>query len=370
MKVHLRKRELKGKGSGKPRHSLYLDIYYSKFKRFREFMGIYLDPKEDKTYRQEKLGLAENIKAKRQLELINEEYGFPSKEKQKQNFVDYFEYQMHKRTGHTKVPWSNAHKYLHQYTKGNVLFANIDKTWLEGFRTLLLISLSPSSASLYFSKVKCALRESVKDRILLANPADQVDPIKVPQKEKEFLTVEDIQKIANTPCRNEQVKNAFLFSCFTGLRYGDIMALKWSHIKEVNYDGNGISYAVQLRQSKTGIINTIPLNETVINLIGDRVKEDTLVFDLNMKHRSIQRILKSLLDAAKINKKITFHTARHTYAIMLLANGSDLMTVKELLGHKDIKSTQVYAKVINQSKQNAINSLPSLKIETQNGNKK
>jgi integrase len=340
---------------------LYLDIYYSKFKRFREFIGVYLDPKEDKTYRQEKLGLAENIKAKRQLELINEEYGFPSKEKQKQNFVEYFEYQMNRRTGHTKVPWSNANKYLHQYSKGSVLFSNIDKTWLEGFRTLLLNSLSPSSASLYYSKVKCALRESVKDRILLSNPADQVDPIKVSQKEKEFLSVYEIQNIANTPCRNEMVKNAFLFSCFTGLRYGDIVALKWNQIKEVNYDGNGITYAVQLRQSKTGIINTIPLNETAVNLIGDRPNEDTLVFQMTMKHRSIQRVLKSLLEAASITKKITFHTARHTYAIMLLANGSDLMTVKDLLGHKDIKSTQVYAKVIDASKQSAVKNLPTLK---------
>jgi site-specific recombinase XerD len=86
-----------------------------------------------------------------------------------------------------------------------------------------------------------------------------------------------------------------------------------------------------------------------------------------MKHRSIQRILKSLLEVAKITKKITFHTARHSYAIMLLANGSDLMTVMELLGHKDIKSTQVYAKVIDQSKQKAIHNLSSLCINPSNG---
>jgi hypothetical protein len=151
----------------------------------REFLGIYLDPKEDKTYKNEKLQMAENLKAKRQLELLIEEYGFPSKEKQKQNFVEYFEYQMNRRTGHTKVPCSNTNKYLLQYTKGSVLISNIDKSWLEGFRTLLLNSLSPSSASLYYSKVKCVLRESVKDRILISNPADHVNPIKVPQKEKD-----------------------------------------------------------------------------------------------------------------------------------------------------------------------------------------
>jgi len=360
MKVHLRKRELSQKESGKPRYSLYLDIYYSKLKRVREFLGIYIDPKEDKTFRQEKLGIAENIKAKRTLELLNEEYGFPSKEKQKQNFVEYFEHQMNRRTGQTKVPWSNAYKYLVQYTKGSVLFANIDKTWLEGFQTLLLNSLSPSSASLYFSKVKCALRESIKDRILISNPADQIDPIKSKQKEREFLTVDELKKIIDTPCRNDQVKKAFLFSCFTGLRYGDIVALKWSQIKEINFNGNGKSYAVQLTQSKTGKALHIPLNNTALKLIEDRPEIDRLVFQLNMKHRSMQRILQSLLDSAEISKKITFHCARHTYAVLLLANGANLMTVKELLGHRDIKSTQIYAKVVDESKVSAVSNLPTI----------
>ena len=253
-----------------------------------------------------------------------------------------------------------AYKYLVQYTKGSVLFANIDKTWLEGFQTLLLNSLSPSSASLYFSKVKCALRESIKDRILISNPADQIDPIKSKQKEREFLTVDELKKIIDTPCRNDQVKKAFLFSCFTGLRYGDIVALKWSQIKEINFNGNGKSYAVQLTQSKTGKALHIPLNNTALKLIEDRPEIDRLVFQLNMKHRSMQRILQSLLDSAEISKKITFHCARHTYAVLLLANGANLMTVKELLGHRDIKSTQIYAKVVDESKVSAVSNLPTI----------
>ena len=91
MKVHLRKRKITTKGSGKPRYSLYLDIYYAKRKRKREFLGIYLEPNDDKTYQQEKLKLAENIKAKRLLELTNEEFGFPSKERLSKNFISYFQ---------------------------------------------------------------------------------------------------------------------------------------------------------------------------------------------------------------------------------------------------------------------------------------
>ena len=94
MKVHLRKRQIRSKGSTKPRYSLYLDIYYRKGKRKREFLVIYLEPHDHKTYRQEKLKLAENIKAKRMMELVNEEHGFPNKDKLYQNFIEYFVKQM------------------------------------------------------------------------------------------------------------------------------------------------------------------------------------------------------------------------------------------------------------------------------------
>jgi site-specific recombinase XerD len=337
-----------------------LDIYYAKRKRKKEFLGIYLEPNEDKTYRNEKLKLAENIKAKRMIELTNEEFGFPSKDKQKQNFVEYFKLQMERKGRNTKSTWSNTLNYLLHYTKGSIPFNHIDTNWLEGFIDFLLKSVSPQSASTYFSKVKCALKESVRDRILPHSPADFVKSIKVPQKEREYLTIDEIRKIAATSFKDEEVKKAFLFACYTGLRFSDIISLQWNQIKETNFNGNGITYAIHKRQTKTGIISHIPLNETALNIIGNRPNTDSLVFNLDMHHRSILRNIKRLLEAAKIDKYITFHCARHTYAIMLLANGANLMTVKELLGHRDIKSTQIYAKVVDESKVNAINNLPSI----------
>ena len=113
MKVHLRKRKIRSKSSGKPRYSLYLDIYYAKRKRKREFLGIYLEPNDDKTYRQEKLELAESIKAKRLIDLTNEEFGFPSKEKLTRDFKSYFHDQMNKRDGNTRNSWRNTYR-LHR----------------------------------------------------------------------------------------------------------------------------------------------------------------------------------------------------------------------------------------------------------------
>ncbi len=360
MKVHLRKREITSKGSAKPRYTLYLDIYYSRRKRKREFLGLYLEPNDTKVTRLDKISLAENYKAKRLLELANEDLGLPSKEKMDRNFIAYFKDELEKREGNSQIAWLNTYKHLTKFQPRGISFAEVDRQWLERFKDYLLNIISPQSTVTYFSKIKCALNEAIRDGILLQSPAMFVKPIKVPETHREYLTIEEIQKIKDVTFHNDVVKRAFLFSCFTGLRFGDIYSLKWNMIKETNMNGNGTSLAVHKRQNKTGVINHIPLNETAIKLLGDRPKEDSLVFSLFKHNRSTQRILKRLLAAAKITKYITFHCARHTYAVMLLANGANLMTVKELLGHRDIKSTQIYAKVVDASKYEAVNNLPNL----------
>lgn len=116
------------------------------------------------------------------------------------------------------------------------------REWLEEFIDYLHTNVSPSSTSTYFAKVKCALSESVKDKILIQNPSFFVDPIRVPQASREYLTIEEIQRINDIDFHNDVVKRAFLFSCFSGLRYGDISTLKWSQIQETNFNGNGKSF--------------------------------------------------------------------------------------------------------------------------------
>ena len=175
------------KGTSKPSYSLCLDIYYRKGKRKREFLGIYLEPHDDKTYRNEKLKLAENIKAKRMMELANEAHGFPTKEKLNQNFIAYFEKQMNKREGNSKTAWKNTYTHLLSFCNGTALFTEIDREWLEEFIDYLHTKVSASSASTYFAKVKCALSESVKDNILIQNPSFFVDPIRVPPPTQTYL---------------------------------------------------------------------------------------------------------------------------------------------------------------------------------------
>ena len=362
MKIHLRKRKLTGKSHSKAGYSLYLDIYNRKGNRKREFLGIYFEPNDTKTARDEKQKLAESIRAKRLIELMNEEQGFPTRLNPQMSFVEYYKTLTETKIPTTKVPWVYALEYVIKYSKKDVCFADINKQWLDGLVTFMLRNVSPLSASTYIAKVKCALHEAERDGIIPHNPSLRTNPIKVPESVKDYLTIDEIQQIANTPIRYkyQNIKHAFLFSCYTGLRFGDILSLKWNQIKEVEYNGTGKTLAIHKMQSKTGVVNHIPLNESAVKLMGIRPLKDDLVFNLDFTKMHIRIILSKLLEAAKIDKKITFHSARRTYATMLLANGANIMTVKELLGHKDINSTLVYAKVIDSSKYTAVNNLPRL----------
>jgi len=362
MKVHLRKRKLTGKSHSKAGYSLYLDIYYRKGNRKREFLGIYIDPDDTKTNRDDKLKLAENLKAKRLIELINEEKGIPARLNPQQSFIEYYKTLMDKRIPSTRVTWEYALQHVIKYSKTGLCFADMNKQWFDGFIAYLLKNVAPLSATTYLAKIKCALHEAERDGIIPHNPSFRTKPIKVPETVKDYLTIEEIQRIADTKVKYRyiNVKNAFLFSCYSGLRFGDILSLKWSQIKETELNGNGKSLAIHKMQNKTGVVNYIPLNESAIKLIGQRPEKDDLVFQLDYADMHIRKILYNILEAAKIDKKITFHSARRTYATMLLANGANIMTVKELLGHKDISSTLIYAKVMDSSKMTAVSNLPQI----------
>lgn len=185
--------------------------------------------------------MAENIKAKRLIELTNEQFGFPSKERLSIDFISYFKDEMNKKEGNTKTAWLNTYKHLTDYQKSPITFSNVDRQWLEGFKEFLLSKVSPQSTSTYFAKIKCALNEAVKDEIIVQSPGKFVKPIKLQETIREYLNVEEIQRLMNTDFNCDDVKRAFQFSCFTGLRFGDIKSLKWSMIKETNMNGNGTS---------------------------------------------------------------------------------------------------------------------------------
>jgi len=166
------------------------------------------------------------------------------------------------------------------------------------------------------------------------------------------LTIQEVRKLNRNVCGNKDVKDAFIFSCFTGLRYSDVLNLKWSNIKKDK---------IEFIQKKTGGVEYLPIAEEAKKILKKKAKSKSneSVFHLPKKP-VIWEHIQNWKKAAEIDKKVSFHTARHTFATLSLTMGTDLYTVSKLLGHKSISTTQVYAKIIDKKKVQAINKLPSL----------
>ena len=349
MAVKLRKKKLVGGNV-----SLYLDIYHHG-KRQYEFLSVYLTG--DKFTDKETVKLAETVCAQRQLELSNSEHGFIPHFKKKANFVDYFERLVLDKPK-TEKAWRNTLKHLKDYTGGHIRFVAVTDVWLEEFKSYILTKVSQNTARTYFSKVKTTLKRAVKDKIIVANPADLVDQIKARDIERIFLTLEEVQNLAQTPCHDYEVKRAFLFSCFTGLRISDIRQLQWQNIKEDS---------IEYRQRKTKGFEYLHLSKTARDILAERPNpkilnmQNTNVFNLP-SNAQLGKVLREWCQNAGIDKHVTFHTARHTFATLVLTRGGDLYTVSKLLGHKDIQSTQIYAKIVDEKKKAAMELLPTIEV--------
>ncbi|PKP34946.1 MAG: recombinase [Bacteroidetes bacterium HGW-Bacteroidetes-17] len=358
MKVALRQRDKNGKTS------LYLD-YYQKGKRKLEYLGMYLKPKprtpEERELNNKTLKLAESIRAKRQIEIQNGTYGFADLEKMNSNFITYFEILADKRqeSDGNYGNWLSALKHLRNFPRANVKFSEIDKKWLEDFKEYLVHdaktsgkrNLSQNSCVSYFNKVRAALKQAVKDGIIMRNPTEDVESIKEAETKREFLTYEELQAAAKAMCENQTLKRAFLFSALTGLRFSDIEKLTWGEVQHSNETG----YYLRFKQKKTKGQETLPIPDDVESLIGVRRGNEEKVFqDLTYSDYN-NHLIKEWMLRAGIDRHITFHCARHTFATLQLTLGTDIYTVSKMLGHKELKTTEVYAKVIDLKKKEAAN---------------
>jgi integrase len=358
MKVTLRKRNQGGKTS------LYLD-YYNAGKRKTETLKLYLNPKPKTKLEREQnkktLELAENIRAQRQLELQNGEYGFRDAEKQKGSILVYMRILAEKRkdSSGNYGNWNSMIKYLERFTTSDVTFTKLDRKYVQDFkeyldkkaRTKSNTELSQNSKYSYFNKFRAGLKQAVKDGIIPHNPAESVEGFKQGEPEREFLTLEELQAVAKAECDIEQLKTAFLFSCLTGLRWSDINKLVWSEVQHSNEMG----YYIRFRQKKTKGVETQPISDQAVELLGERQESEERVFK-GLKYSAWHNMkLQQWVMRAGITKTITFHCARHTYATLQLTMGTDIYTVSKLLGHRELKTTQIYAKVIDEKKKEAAN---------------
>lgn len=361
MNVALRQRKKRDK------ISLYLD-YYHKGNRSYEYLSLYLYPapekgkltKLQKDHNKNNLELAENIRAKKHLEIQSGVYGFPNKSKLNASFLDYFQMLTNKRKESTGNygNWDSTIKHLKSHAINGITFAELDKQWLEGFKDYLHTAktkseknLSQNSQHSYFNKVKAALKQARRDGIIIINPAEEVEGIKQEETHREYLTLEELQNVAKAHCDVDILKKAFLFSCLTGLRWSDINKLLWSEMLYSKELGNHIRF----KQQKTKGAETLPISEQAREMLGEKKSFDERVFK-GLKYSDWYNVkLQQWVMRAGISKTITFHCARHTYATLQLSLGTDIYTVSKLLGHRDIRTTQIYAKIIDKNKKAAAN---------------
>ncbi|MBW8333154.1 MAG: site-specific integrase [Prolixibacteraceae bacterium] len=358
MTVTLRQRNKNGK------ISLYLDFYH-KGKRKLEYLSLYLTEKpsttEERALNKKTQQLAENIRAKRLLELQNAKFGFSDSEKMNSKFLAYYELMAEKRcdSDGNYGNWLGALKHLKKWKRSDVRFSDIDNIWLEDLKEYFLNEvkskngnkLSQNTCVSYYNKVLAVLKQALKDGIIARNPATTVTGIKEAETKREFLTLEELKSAVKKPCEIEVLKNAFIFSAMSGLRFSDIQKLTWSEIQYSEENG----YYIRFRQKKTKGQETLPISEDAIDFIGERKEDNEVVFkDLFYSDYNNER-LRDWMQLAGIKKHITFHSARHTYATLQITLGTDIYTVSKLLGHKSLKTTEVYARIVDQKKIDAAN---------------
>lgn len=328
--------------------------FYTNGKRVRETIkDVEFLPTDTREQRNQKKTIINKIKADLEIELANNSNGLISRQQKKASFIKYFESLRDKKSPNTKTTWDNTLSHIITFHGRKLNFEHITVHWIERFSTYLLKEISNNSARTYLQKVNAALNQAVKERIILENPYKYIDKPKKEEKEMIYLTKGEIQEIIDTKFFDDEVKNAFLLSCYTGLRFSDITALKWSNIK----DGR-----IHITQAKTKGAIYIPLNDNAAHILDLQRDNIESIFKFSAYNGSVNRTLGKLIKKTNINKNVTFHTARHTFATLLVSSGVNIYTVSKLLGHTNINSTLVYAKVINEEKEKAVNSLPNFKF--------
>lgn len=214
--------------------------------------------------------------------------------------------------------------------------------------------VTSKTAHSYYTTLRTALNEAVREKLIASNPWYQLDmseKIKVPESKRDFLTIEEIKRMIATPYFNEQVRQAYLFSCFCGLRISDIRKLRWRDISM-----SGGQWLVSVVMTKTSNPVYIPLSTQAVKWLPERKDgtPDDLVFGELPNTSNLCVNLKNWAVKAGIKKNVTFHTARHSCAVLLLTLGADIYTVSKILGHRSVRATQVYAKIVDKKKDDAI----------------
>lgn len=345
-----------------------------------EFLNLYLIPKRtaaDKTRNANTLQDAESIKAQRYLALQTQQTGLAPRKKTKVNLLQYVSDFADKALADTNNKNSeyNTYKSLEYHLKAykgeHVTFNEIDKDFINGLIAYLKtanngnflrstdkkkiknIPISQNTAHKLYAKFSTIIRTALHEDIISTNPLDKIDRKTTPKtkpSKREYLTIDEIKKLITTDCNRSEIKNAFLFCCLVGIRFSNVNSITWGDIK-FNKSGATLSY----KQIKVDTFETLSISEEALKFLPTTErKPENKIFALP-KTETVNDALRVWIKAAGIRKTITFHSSRHTAATLQLSLGTPIETVSKLLGHGKISTTQIYAKIIDKNKVEAVN---------------
>lgn len=359
MSVKLREKKIK---NGK---SYYLDIYHEG-ERSYEFLDIKVLKSDSSLKRKEQKAIAEAIRDQKSIELSAEGTVYTPRHIKNADLIAYCE------------------NYLNNYPKKDV---RMIKYSIEKFKDFLkaerLLSrsgtfrvrlLTPNVAKKfkdylvsdesgltgetplnYLSRFKKVIRHGKSQGLFKKDPFENITFSKKETQrgtlKKNVLTVDELRDLASIECANAEVKRAFLFACYTGLGIAEIKVLKWSNIQNER---------LMTKRQKTNAEVNIKLSAGAIKLLGDKKTSNELVFDISISDTAINKNLRSWVKKAKIDKHITFYCGRHTYAVLLLNNNTNLKTVADALAHKSTQHTIKYLNYVNSLKDKATGNLPEI----------
>ena len=376
MKITLKKKKLK---NGK--FSLYLEYYKGSQldkdgKRIHirdfEYLKLYLhqnplSASEKKENKETEL-LAEQILSIRKAEFFQGKFDIKNTSKSKRRFLDFFIEKTEEKSDSPKNygNWTATFLHLKRCINPNLLFEEVDEDFVKMVRnyfdkdakTKSNLPLSLNSKYSYLNKFKACLRAAFDEGYLSINYASKIKSFEQAESQREYLTYQELQALASTNCKYQVLKNAFIFSCLTGLRWSDINTLTWSEVRD---EDNGVS-RVNFRQEKTDGVEYLYISNQARALLGERQHPSERVFK-GLKYGAVyNNEIVRWCNRAGISKHITFHSARHTNAVLLLENGADIYTVSKRLGHREIRTTTIYAKIVDQKMKEAAYIIPEIQL--------
>ena len=351
--------------------SFYLDIYVDG-KRSYEFLKLYLLPEVSAKVKEQNRATraaVEAIKSQRIIDITNGKAGIKRTSGwQRLLLTDWLDRHVanQERKGIRNIgTLKSVVRIVTAYAK-KTRMGDIDKKWSLGFIDWLqntyipVISkdkdnkhLSSGTAATYVSQLSAALNAAVRAELLGENPFTLLsasEKIKKPESQRQFLTIEEIKMMIAAECSNLTVKQAYLFSCYCGLRISDIYALRW---KDVRMNDGRYMLSVVMKKTATPIY--IPLSANALAWMPERTDDESCVFAGLPTEPTVNKILGMWAKSAGIDKHLTFHTSRHTFGTLMMTVGADLYTTCKLMGHSDVRTTQIYAKIVDSKKIEAVN---------------